>query len=310
MKRSGKGRWPAGLRTACAAFVLMGGPAAVVAQKPKPPEMLPGELVRAAVTNEIAAANHAAVKHMFRSRKETPKGSQTRLYVETTSTMAGMLIAVNDHPLTPQQQQAETNHLAWLVASPDQLRKKQAREKEDADRTLRMVKALPDAFRYEYAGTENSVVGLGAEGAQLVRLKFTPDPGYSPPSRVEQVLSGMQGYLLIDSKSMRIARIDGTLFKEVTFGWGIIGHLDKGGHFRVQQADVGDGSWDITEMSLSMTGRILLFKPLSMVSDEVFSDFRRVPNDLSFEQGVKLLRAEQEKPSHDEHVDAAKKDPQ
>jgi hypothetical protein len=309
MKRSGKGRWPAWLRTACAAFVLMGGPP-VVAQEPKPPDMPPGELVRAAVANEVAAANHAAAKHMFRSRKETPKGSQTRLYVETTSAMAGMLIAVNDHPLTPQQQQAETNHLAWLVGNPDQLGKKQAREKEDADRTLRMVKALPDAFRYEYAGTENSGVGLGAEGAQLVRLKFAPNPGYAPPSHVEQVLAGMQGYLLIDSKSMRIARIDGTLFREVTFGWGIIGHLDKGGHFRVQQADVGDGSWDITEMSLSMTGRIFLFKPLSMVSDEVFSDFRSVPNDLRFDHGVKLLRAEQEKLGHDGHVDAAKKGPQ
>ncbi len=260
--------------------------------------MPPGELVRAAVANEVAAANHAGVKHMFRARKQTPKGSQTRLYVETTSAMAGMLIAVNDHPMTPQQQQAETNHLAWLMGNPDQLRKKQAREKEDADRTLRIVKALPDAFRYEYAGTENSGVGLGAEGAQLMRLKFTPNPGYSPPSRVEQVLPGMQGYLLIDSKSKRIARIDGTLFRDVTFGWGIIGHLDKGGHFRVQQADVGDGSWDITEMSLSLTGKILLFKPLCMVSDEVFSDFQRVPDDLSFAQGVKLLKAEQEKLAH------------
>ena len=297
MKRSGKGRRPAWLRTACAAFVLMGW-AAVAAQEPKAPEMPPGELVRAAVANEVAAANHAGVKHMFRARKQTPKGSQTRLYVETTSAMAGMLIAVNDHPMTPQQQQAETNHLAWLMGNPDQLRKKQAREKEDADRTLRIVKALPDAFRYEYAGTENSGVGLGAEGAQLMRLKFTPNPGYSPPSRVEQVLPGMQGYLLIDSKSKRIARIDGTLFRDVTFGCGLIGHLDKGGHFRVQQADVGDGSWDITEMSLSLTGKILLFKPLSMVSDEVFSDFQRVPDDLSFAQGVKLLKAEQEKLAH------------
>jgi hypothetical protein len=307
MKRPGKGQWPAWLRTACAAFVLIGGSAAVAVQEPQAPEMPPGELVRAAVANEAEAANHAAVKHMFRSRKQTPKGSQTRLYVETSSAMAGMLIAINDQQLTPQQQQGETNHLAWLMGNPDQLRKKQAREKEDAERTLRIVKALPDAFRYEYAGTENSGVGLGAEGAPLVRLKFTPNPGYSPPSRVEQVLAGMQGYVLIDTKNMRIARIDGALFKDVTFGWGIIGHLDKGGHFRVQQADVGDGAWDITEMSLSLTGKILLFKSLSMTSDEVFSDFRRVPGDLSFAQGVKLLKAAQERVGNDEHADAAKK---
>jgi len=308
MKRSGKGRWPAWLRTACGAFVLI-GLAEVAAQEQKAPDMPPGELVRGAVRNELAAANNAAVKHMFRSRKQTAKGSQTRLYVETSSAMAGMLIAINDQPLTQQQQQGETNHLAWLMGNPDQVRKKQAREKDDAERTLRIVKALPDAFRYEYAGTENSGLGLGAEGAQLVRLKFTPNPGYSPPSHAEQVLAGMQGYLLIDTRSMRMARIDGTLFKDVSFGWGIIGHLDKGGHFRVQQADVGDGSWDIAEMSLSLTGKILLFKSLSMVSDEVFSDFRRVPDDLSFEQGVKLLKAEREKLGHDEHADTAGRTP-
>ena len=45
----------------------------------------PIELVRAAVANAVAAANDDSTKHMFRSRKQTPQGSQTRLYVETVS---------------------------------------------------------------------------------------------------------------------------------------------------------------------------------------------------------------------------------
>jgi hypothetical protein len=252
-------------------------------------------LVRAVVANEVAAANDTAIKHMFRSRRQTPKGSQTRLYVETSQAMAGMLIAINDKPLTPQQQQAEIGHLAWLVNNPDQLRKKQAREKEDADRTLRIVKALPDAFRYSYAGTVDGETGVGKAEGRLVRLHFTPNPAYSPPSRVEQVLAGMLGYLLIDMEARRIAEINGMLFKEVTFGWGIIGHLDKGGHFLVRQADLGDGTWDIIEMNLNITGRILLVKSISMVSDEAFSDFRREPENLTFAQGVELLKSERER---------------
>jgi hypothetical protein len=266
-----------------------------VSQTSPTPDLTPEQLVRTAVKNEVEAANNSAVKHMFRSRKQTPKGSQTKLYVETNDAMAGMLIALNDQPLTPEQKQGEINHLFWLEGSPDQLRKKQAREKEDAEHTLRIVKALPDAFRYEYAGTENGGPGLGREGSQLIRLKFTPNPAYSPPSHTEQALEGMQGYLLIDPTSQRIVRIDGTLFKGVSFGWGIVGHLDKGGHFRVQQADVGDGTWDITEMNLDIKGKILLFKSLSMVSDEVFSDFHRVADNLTFAQGVKLLETEEEK---------------
>jgi hypothetical protein len=273
------------------------------AQDAKTPEMTAGELVQLAVANEVAAANHLNALHMFRSRRQTPRGSQTRLYVETTDALAAMLIAINDQPLTAPQQQAETNHLAWLMNTPDQLRKKHAREKEDKERTLRIVKALPDAFLYEYAFTGNGEAGLGKAGSQLVKLEFTPNPAYSPPSRVEQVLAGMQGYLLIDTQARRIARIDGTLFREVTFGWGIIGHLNKGGHFLVQQADLGlgDGAWGITEISLNVTGKILLFKSLSMASDEVLSDFQKMPEHLSFAQGVDRLKTEQDKLAHNNH---------
>ncbi len=260
-----------------------------------PDQIPPAELVRSSVENEVAAADTTLVKHMFCSRKQTPRGSQTKLYVETNDAIAAMLIAVNDQPLTADQRQGEINHLAWLTGSPDQLRKKQAREKEDAERSLRIIKALPDAFRYEYAGTEIGTATLGRPGAQLVKLKFTPNPNYSPPTRVEEVLSGMQGYLLIDPEARRLARIDGTLFRNISFGWGIVGHLDKGGHFLVQQAEIGGGMWGISQLTLNITGKILLFKSLTIVSDETFSDFQRVPDNLPFAKGVELLKAKQEK---------------
>jgi hypothetical protein len=263
------------------------------------------ELVRAAVANELASANDNSTKYMFRSRKHFAQGSQTRLYVETREAIAGMTIAYNDQPLTPEQMQSEESHLAGLVDNPEQLRRKHAQEQENADHTLRIVKALPHAFLYDYDGEESGAADLGKDGARLVRLKFRPNPDYEPPSRVEQVLAGMAGVLLIDSVARRIARIDGTLFKEVGFGWGILGHLDKGGHFLVDQRDVGDGSWDISRMSLNFTGKILLFKNLVIKSDEVFSDFRRVPSDTTFAQGVEMLKAEEAKLAENRKAGAA-----
>ncbi|MGA2375544.1 MAG: hypothetical protein ABSF72_08485 [Candidatus Sulfotelmatobacter sp.] len=264
----------------------------------------PVELVRAAVANEVAAGNDDSIKHMFRSRKQTPQGSQTRLYVETRSAMAGMTIAYDDHPLTPEQMQGEENRLAGLVSDPEQLARKHSQEQQTAERTLRIVKALPDAFLYDYDGDEQGAAHLGKEGARLVRLKFRPNPAYEAPSRVEQVLEGMQGFVLIDPASRRIARIDGTLFKEVGFGWGILGHLDQGGHFLVEQSDVGDGSWEISRMSLGFTGKILIFKSIAIKSDEVFSDFRRVPSDTTFAQGVDMLKAEEAKLAGDHKREA------
>jgi hypothetical protein len=253
----------------------------------------PIELVRAAVANEVAAASDSSTKHLFLSRKQTSQGSQTRLYVETREAMAGITIAYNDKPLAPEQAQGEQTRLAGLVSSPEQLSRKHTQEKESAERTLRIVKALPDAFLYDYDGEQPGTADLGKDGDRLVRLKFRPNPGYAPPSRVEQVLQGMQGFVLIDSAGRRIARIDGTLFKEVGFGWGILGHLDKGGHFLVEQSEVDDGSWEISHMSLKFTGKILLFKSIAITSDEVFSDFRRVPADTTFAQGIEMLKVEQ-----------------
>jgi hypothetical protein len=278
-----------------AALFLGIGVSSLWAGTPNPAQdaVPPLELVRAAVANEVAASKDDSMKHMFRSRKQTPQGSQTRLYVETREAMAGITIAYNDKPLGPEQVQGEQVRLAGIVGNPEQLSRKHTQEQESAERTLRIVKALPDAFLYDYDGEQQGAADLGKEGARLARLKFRPNPAYVPPSHVEQVLQGMQGVVLIDSAARRIARIDGTLFKEVGFGWGILGHLDKGGHFLVEQRDVGDSSWDISRMSLTFTGKILLFKSIAIKSEEVFSDFRRVPADTTFAQGIEMLKAEQ-----------------
>ena len=127
----------------------------------------------------------------------------------------------------------------------------------------------------------------------LVKLKFRPNPHYQPPSHVEEVLTGMQGYVLVDATDYRIASIDGTLFKEVGFGWGILGHLDRGGRFVVQQQELGDNLWEISSMTVKFTGKILLFKNLSINSTEIFSNFRQVPLDLTFAQALELLKKEE-----------------
>ena len=103
----------------------------------------------------------------------------------------------------------------------------------------------------------------------------------------------MQGYLLIDRNTCRLAKIEATLFREVSFGWGILGHLDKGGSLLVEQADVGDGTWDVTHMRLNFTGKVMMVKSLTINSEETFSDFRRVPDDLTFAKGIELLKNEQ-----------------
>ncbi|MGO9404743.1 MAG: hypothetical protein ACLPVW_14870 [Terriglobales bacterium] len=257
------------------------------------PSQDPAALVRKAVQNEIKSANDDTARFLFRGTRTTPKGSTTKLYVETKGATAGLVIAYNGKPLTPEQRRDEEARVERFVNNPEELKKKREQERESAERTLRIVRALPDAFLYEYAGEETGSEGIGRTGDPLVKLRFRPNPRYQPPSHVEEVLAGMQGYVLIDAVGYRLASIDGTLFKEVSFGWGILGHLDHGGRFVVHQQEVGDNLWEISSMSLSFTGKILLLKNLSIISTEVFSGFKQVPSDLTFAQALELLKKEE-----------------
>jgi hypothetical protein len=259
-----------------------------------PPGDTPSELVRRAVANEIKS-NNQGQRYRCRQRKETPAGSQTKLMVETRDAMVGMVVAYNDQPLNQQQRRDEYGRIERFVNQPAELERKRKQEKESIERVNLILKALPDAFLYEYDGTETGRAGVGKSGDQLLRLKFRPNPRYDPPSHVEQVLTGMQGVVLVDRQNQRIARIDGTLFKDVGFGWGILGHLDRGGHFQVDQADLNDDNhnWTIVRMDLAFTGKIFLFKSIDFKSTEIYSDFHPVPPDLTFAQGIELLKQQQ-----------------
>jgi hypothetical protein len=252
----------------------------------------PVELVKRAVQNEITSDEATGAHFMFKDDKRTPQLSQVKLVVETRDATAGMVLMQNGHPLTGQERAAEEARLTAYVKNPQELRRKRRQEKEDADHTERILRALPDAFLYQRDGTQASRQGIGAPGDELLQLNFRPNPNYNPPTHVEQVLTGMHGHLLIDTVQNRIAEIDGTLQSEVGFGWGILGHLDPGGRFLVQQADVGDHHWEVTHMELSFTGKVLFVKKLSIHSSDTFSDFHPVPGDLSFAQGVELLKKE------------------
>jgi hypothetical protein len=273
----------------CVAVALLCSGSAGAGSKDNLATPAPAELVRQSVQNEMLANGQ---HFMFRDERRTQHISETKLVVEARDATAGIIILQDGHPLNPQQQQAERARLENYVRNPEELDRKRKQEKEDTERTLRIVKALPDAFLYEADGTQEGAVGVGRPGDRLVRLKFKPNPAYDPPTRVEQVLTGMTGTLLVDATEKRIAEINGTLQKDVGFGWGILGHLDRGGRFVVQQADVGNKQWELTRMELAFTGKILLFKKLNIRSSDTFSGFRPVPANLTFAQAVELVEKE------------------
>jgi hypothetical protein len=264
-----------------AAFFLLSLAVPTVAQQKS--EIDPIALVRQASKNEIRATDQQNY-FMFKDTTEYKDHSVTRAVVRTPLGGLKSTLMLNGHPLTAEERKKDDEKLLKFANDPEARRKKHDANKEEDQRAELMLTSLPDAFNYTYAGTDR-----GPQGEELVRLKFTPNPNFQPPNHETAVYQGMQGELTIDRHAMRIAKIDGTLFKDVDFGWGILGKLYKGGRFLIVQRDVGGGHWEEVQETLQFYGKILLVKSLTVWSTETMTDFRPVPGNLTTEQALDML---------------------
>jgi hypothetical protein len=243
----------------------------------------PIALVRRAAKNEIKASD-VEQYYMFKDTTQYKDHSVTREIVRTKQGGLSSTLLLNGKPLTADQRQKEDAKLEKFANDPDARRKRRDSNKDDDQRAELMLTSLPDAFLYTYAGTDR-----GPNGEELVHLKFTPNPKFTPPNHETAVYQGMQGDMIIDQRAARIAKIDGTLFKDVDFGWGILGKLYKGGKFRIVQKDVGGGHWEEVEETLQFYGKVLMVKSLTIWSTETMYDFQPISSNLTTAQALDLL---------------------
>ncbi len=243
----------------------------------------PIELVRRAARNEIKATD-AQQFYMFKDTTEYKDHSITKEIVRTPQGGLTSTLLLNGRPLTAEERKKDDEKLSKFANDPEARRKRREANKADDKRAELMLTSLPDAFLYTYVGTDH-----GPNGEELVHLKFRPNPSFSPPNHETAVYQGMEGDMIIDKQAMRIGKVDGTLSKDVDFGWGILGKLYKGGKFLIVQRDIGGGHWEEVEETLHFNGKILLVKSLTVWSSETMTDFRPIPSNLTTAQALDLL---------------------
>lgn len=241
-------------------------------------------LVQRALAIELRAAQDTSHPMRYRLRKSSPRLSTTKELVETRDGTVAMLMAVNDQPLDAAQEQKEQARLNDLLTDPGKQRHRLQSQQADTARALKVLRALPNAFLYQYAGP----VGHGAEHCE--RFAFSPNPGYIPPDLETQVLTAMVGEIWIDPASQRVVRLDAHLREDVDFGWGILGRLYRGGWISIEQADVGGGVWRIVRFRMNMSARVVI-KTRSFITTEEEGGFAPVSAGLDYRQGIALLRA-------------------
>ena len=253
------------------------------------PSLTPAQ-AQALVERALATESHAAqeMSHpshpmRYQLRKTSPRLTSTKEIVETREGDVARLLSINDQPLSPADETHEQARLQALIDNPALQQHRKQSEDSDTARAMKVLRVLPTAFDYQYAGTATASAGT------VLKFTFKPNPQFDPPDIETGVLTAMAGELWIDPVEERVVRLAGSLQQDKYIAWGL-GELDKGGWVEIDQADVGDHQWRIVHLKLVMNIRVL-FKTKPSDSVQEYTHFAPLPADLSYQQAIQMLRA-------------------
>jgi hypothetical protein len=237
------------------------------------------QLVRDAIKHQIEADAADHTHWRYHIHREDEKGSQDRDVIDTKEGQIARTLLINGQPLTAEQRSADELRMKKLVDDPSERAKRDKRAKDDEEKVTQLFNAIPDAFLFKYDGAENG----------QIRLSFFPNPHYSAPTRELQVFRSMSGKMWIDRTGLRMSRLDGSLFEDVTFGWGLLGRLNKGGSFSVTQSRVADDHWEIVSLDVKMSGHAVIFKSINVKQLQRITGFHRVSDSMTISEAYQLL---------------------
>jgi hypothetical protein len=241
-------------------------------------------LVARALATELRTAQDPAHPMRFVLRKASPRLTTTKQIIETRDGAVARLVAVYDKPLDASQEQMEQERLELLLSDPSRQERRKENEESDLGMVMKLLRMLPSAYLYEYAGA-----GQGPAG-RVERFTFRPNPGFSPPDLESEALTAMTGEVWIDAAQERVTHLEGHLQQDTEYGWGILGKLDKGGWIVIEQADVGGRQWRIARFKMQMNLRIL-FKAKNIDTEEEMTQYAPVAAGMDYRQAIRMLRA-------------------
>ncbi|MGH9353305.1 MAG: hypothetical protein ACRD2G_14285 [Terriglobia bacterium] len=279
-----------GLRLSCvtiaAAFYVFLPAAASCKALPKDsPSHAPVDvqrLIQNAAANQISSMKNQPRAYKYAHQEILSGSKQTTLEVETPEGMVARLTEVDGHP--PSEKQCRRN-LALLDRIASSPRLQRARLKDQQEETVRreqLFRAIPEAFIFEYAGTDKST--------GWIKVNYRPNPDFHPRSHVGGVLTGLAGVMWVDPSSEHLVKIDGRVIKPVTFGWGILAKLYPGGRYQMEQQRLPDGDWKLATLDVHLHGTMLVIKKLNVDMTEIYRSYQEVGSNLTLPGAVEMLK--------------------
>ena|ERR1035437_1673686 len=199
------------------------------------------DLIKDVVYNELQDRGRQSFWE-YRIEKRIAQQSLTEEQVETQYGSIYRVIAKNGVPLDQAQRQQEDSRLDDLLRNLSERDNLKNNYDKDEQRLERLMALLPDAFVCEYDG----------EDGGNIRLTFRPNPSFKATTFEARIFHGLAGQMWIDPQHKRLVALKGELIDRVEFGYGLLGHINK-----------GESSLSIDSGSVQPTGKLSLSTSMS-----------------------------------------------
>lgn len=240
-------------------------------------------LVQRTLATEVRLASDPAHPMRFHLHKQSPRLTTLKDIVETRDGAVARLLEVNGRPLDAAGEQQEMARLDALERNPGLQQHRKHGEDEDAALVMKVLRMMGAAFVYQYQG-----LGQGPAGP-VQKFSYRPNPHFQPPDMETQALTAMTGELWIDAAQERVVRLTGSLQQDTSYGWGILGKLNKGGWLELEQTETAPHTWRISHVQLKMTLRVVV-KTKIFDTDERMRDYTPVPATMDYRSAIHILR--------------------
>ena len=173
------------------------------------------------------------------------------------------------------------NSLTWAAATGKEQTKAYDKIEKKLKEREELIDTTRNAFLFTFLGREMR------QGQPLLKFHMDPNPAFKPTNRNASFLSKVKGTVWIDESASQLARIEGEVTDDISFGI-FLGKIYKGSTFMQDRYPTPEGVWLPSYSQYDFDGR-KLFSSVSIHQKTFYKDYRRVGPPL---EAIPLVRVE------------------
>ncbi len=188
------------------------------------------------------------------------------------------LVSVDGSPLPPDElarrDEAHRKHVldrqAQIEAETPTQRQKRLAKRAKEDREER--EAVDEVFRvYRMEVVRREM----RNRRPTLLVSLTPRDGVPTRTEIGDVLKRLHGFVWVDEADRQVVRVEMTVTRDITFGFGLLARLDAGSTLMFRRARVNGEIWLPAEATFKSAGRSLVFRKFDLETTTHFSDYRK-----------------------------------